>query len=115
MSQLQCHHVLEPRNFPRLADDSGNLIVLCQACHDEAPDEIGKAYSFTFYESLPPVPRNRLITFLERHAPDQNDLINAIKGGPLFSETAFWNKLTKDKGPNQALHGILQTCGLKKP
>jgi len=102
MKELQCHHVLEPRNFPSLADKSDNLIVMCQTCHDEAPDEIRRKFAVRFYASLPSTPRERLLTFLERHASEQTDLINALKGGPLFAESAYWKRWQEKDGPNQA-------------
>lgn len=32
--QLQVHHILSVAKYPDLASDTGNMITLCQICHD---------------------------------------------------------------------------------
>ena len=51
--QLQVHHIMPLTDYPELNCDDGNLICLCQACHDryhrEYKAEGINAYTFSLY------------------------------------------------------------------
>lgn len=51
--QLQVHHIMPLSEYPDLNCDDGNLICLCQACHDryhrEYKDDGINAYTFSLF------------------------------------------------------------------
>jgi hypothetical protein len=87
---LDCHHVLDPTDYPEHRFNRENLVVLCKYCHAHAPPTIFMGSAAQFYDRLQPQAKKRLLSFLA--ASDNltlRELAAAIEAGPLFVDM-FW-------------------------
>ena len=49
---LEIHHILPLSSYPNLATDEGNLVALCQKCHDKLHKEYPEANAVNYGEFM---------------------------------------------------------------
>jgi len=93
--QIEAHHILEPRLFPRFEKEPGNIIVLCQPCHAQTASRgmVDMGDNLIFYGSLPVGVRERATSFLKEAVPHMTTLIAAFSRGRKFAEDYFFKRI----------------------
>lgn len=93
--QIEAHHVLDRRCFPKHAQNPENIIVVCQPCHTCLTDCMGNMSrgELQSYASLPSALRLRVADFVEKSAPRLTTFIQALRRGVGFADAVFWWKM----------------------
>src|SRR5689334_21244225 len=68
--RIECHHVLDRVRFPQLLFEKDGFVILCQGCHSFAPEILSV---------LPAVTRNRLESFVQKHAANQQKILDCCR------------------------------------
>ena len=68
---LHCHHILERVDYPHLEYDREGILVICENCHRLQPRSYG---------AFPNQVKERILSFVSKHAPDRIDIKLCCQG-----------------------------------
>lgn len=94
-SQIESHHILDYHEFPDLAKDESNIIVLCQKCHSGLSWQHGDlpGEKMLRYAHLNEQLRERIASYAEKEATDLFRFVEIVRKGPEAAEDYVMHRL----------------------
>jgi len=90
--QVESHHILDFHDFPSLAKDEQNIVVLCQRCHGGLSNAKG-GERLIAYGRLKRDLRERIASYVEAKAPELSTFSRIVRQGEEAATEYFFRRL----------------------